>query len=588
MLRAAMGVAVVSLALGPAVAGAAGPGPETVGAVEVSTARWHLRTDAGRTVALTYGNPGDAPFAGDWDCDGVDTPGLYRRSDGFVYLRNSNSTGIADVEFFFGDPGDVPLAGDFDGDGCDTVSLYRPSDARVYVINRLGSGTAGLGAAERWFTLGDPGDTPFVADWDGDGVDEVAVRRGDRVFLRSELSAGPVDVSFSFGAIGDGLVAGDWDGDGEATLGVQRGGRFLLRNDPGPGPVDVEFHFGGAGSVPVAGRFGLGDAGIEVDWAPRSLTVAMSGDVLIHTALRTAAARNQPPGRFDFRPMFAPLRPVLEAADLALCHLEVPLTGDDGDLSSFPLFNAPWEVAQGLAAAGYDGCSVASNHSWDRGRRGVVDTLDILDEAGLGHTGTARSVTEDESVMVYDVAGARVAHLSYTWSLNGLRLPAGEGWWANLLDPAAVAVDAARARAEGADLVVVSVHWGDEYVQWPSGYQVTMGRALTADPNVDVVVGHHAHVVQPVGVVNGKYVVYGLGNSASAMTADVRRDGVVAVLDAGWAGSRWRVEGVRFVPTWMERWRVVPALPGYPASYARTAATMQAMGAPGVAPTPVP
>lgn len=82
---------------------------------------------------------GDFPFLGDWDCDGIETPGLYRQSDGFVYLRNSNSQGIADIRFLFGNPGDIPIAGDFDGDGCDTVSIYRPSEAWIYVINELGA-----------------------------------------------------------------------------------------------------------------------------------------------------------------------------------------------------------------------------------------------------------------------------------------------------------------------------------------------------------------------------------------------------------------------------------------------------------------
>ncbi len=99
-------------------------------------------------VDFYYGNPGDIPFLGDWDCDGIDTPGLYRQSDGLVYLRNSNTQGVADLKFFFGDPGDMPIVGDFDGDGCDTVSIYRPSQHRFYIINHLAEDGSGLGAAD--------------------------------------------------------------------------------------------------------------------------------------------------------------------------------------------------------------------------------------------------------------------------------------------------------------------------------------------------------------------------------------------------------------------------------------------------------
>ncbi|MGH8872206.1 MAG: S8 family peptidase, partial [Acidimicrobiia bacterium] len=95
-------------------------------ALQVNAGFWRLYRGPAQVAELYFGNPGDFGFMGDWDCDGIDTPGLYRRSDGYVYLRNSNTQGVADVSFFFGNPGDLPLAGDFDGDGCDTVSIYRP------------------------------------------------------------------------------------------------------------------------------------------------------------------------------------------------------------------------------------------------------------------------------------------------------------------------------------------------------------------------------------------------------------------------------------------------------------------------------
>ena len=127
-------------------------------AVYVDTNRgvWHVTNTEEPTRTFYYGNPGDYPIVGDWSCDGTATPGLYRQSDGYVYLRNSNTQGIADTKFFFGNPGDVPLAGDFNGDGCDTVSVYRPSEGRFFIINSLGDDDAGLGAAEYDFYFGDP------------------------------------------------------------------------------------------------------------------------------------------------------------------------------------------------------------------------------------------------------------------------------------------------------------------------------------------------------------------------------------------------------------------------------------------------
>jgi hypothetical protein len=197
---------------------------DNVGAVDPATGEWHIRRADGSVRAFTFGDPGDHPFMGDWDCDGIDTAGLYRRSDGYVYLRNTNSTGIADIAFYFGNPGDVPVAGDFNGDGCDTVSVYRPSTQQFFVIDRLGSGDAGLGAATLGFVFGDPGDQPFAGDFDGDGRDTFGLHRASTglVYYRDSLSTGVAHSSFIFGDPSDRFVAGDWSGDGVDTVGVYR------------------------------------------------------------------------------------------------------------------------------------------------------------------------------------------------------------------------------------------------------------------------------------------------------------------------------------------------------------------------------
>jgi hypothetical protein len=193
---------------------------------------------------------------GDWDGDGIDTPGLYRQSDGYVYLRNSNTQGIADVRFFFGNPGDVPLAGDFDGDGCDTVSLFRPSEQRVYVINRLGSEDVGLGAADFTFVFGNPGDEPFVGDFNGDGFDEVGLHRDTtgRVYLRFSLTTGIADLDFVYGNPQDRIVAGDWDGDGTDSPALFRPSNttHYFRFTNSTGTADALYIWGVSNWVPVA------------------------------------------------------------------------------------------------------------------------------------------------------------------------------------------------------------------------------------------------------------------------------------------------------------------------------------------------
>ncbi len=185
-------------------------------------ARFELFTSIAATApdaAFLYGNPGDVPLLGDWDCDGVRTPAMYRPANGFMYLRNANSEGIADVEYFYGDPADIPLAGDFDGDGCDTLAIYRADEGRVYVKNSLGTGIADVD-----YFFGNPGDKPFVGDFDGDGVDTVGLHRESTgfVYFRNEHAAGPADFEFFYGDPGDRILAGDWDGDGTDTVAIYR------------------------------------------------------------------------------------------------------------------------------------------------------------------------------------------------------------------------------------------------------------------------------------------------------------------------------------------------------------------------------
>ena len=234
---------------------------DTVGLVDDSKAHWSLRDDNGSSTTIGYGNPGDVPFMGDWDCDGVDTPGLYRRSDGFVYLRNENTTGIADVTFLFGNPNDLPLIGDFDGDGCDTVSIYRPSEARFYIIDELGENGGGLGKADYFFDYGNPGDAVFAGDWDNDGTDTPGLRRNSNgfVYLRNSNTTGIADVSYFYGNPGDVPVPGDWDSDGQDTIGLFRPSNttFYLRNSNTTGIADQSFAMPLAGSIPVSGSFGL-------------------------------------------------------------------------------------------------------------------------------------------------------------------------------------------------------------------------------------------------------------------------------------------------------------------------------------------
>jgi hypothetical protein len=234
----------------------------SVGLVDPATGLWHLRDAVGPVVDFYYGNPGDYPIMGDWDCNGTDTPGLYRQSDGYVYLRNSNTQGIADIRFYFGNPGDIPIAGDFNADGCDTVSIYRQTEGRVYIINKLGENDGGLGAADYNYYFGNPGDKPFTGDFNGNGTTTVGLHRESTgfVYFRNTNTQGIADAQFYFGDPGDRLVAGDWNNDGLDSPALFRPSvtTFFFRFTNTQGIADAQFDWGEPDWLPVAGAFGLG------------------------------------------------------------------------------------------------------------------------------------------------------------------------------------------------------------------------------------------------------------------------------------------------------------------------------------------
>ena len=263
---------------------------------------------------------------------------------------------------------------------------------------------------------------------------------------------------------------------------------------------------------------------VRSDPPPRSFSLVATGDILTEN-LVTAAAAAHAAGtgtRYAFAPLFAPVTEMLSAADIAICHMEMPIGAPGARIGVYGrspfggnLILAPYEVADGLRRAGFDRCSTASNHSNDLGPPGIATTLAALDAAGMSHVGTARSVA-DSAVGIVTVSGVRLAHLAYTRYSNTV-LPA-EPWRLNFAaSPAQVAADVAAARTAGAEVVVVSVHLSKELLAAPIPEDRQFVTELTSLARVDLVVQHGPHVIQPVELVNGTWVYWSLGNFISGM-----------------------------------------------------------------------
>jgi poly-gamma-glutamate synthesis protein (capsule biosynthesis protein) len=288
-------------------------------------------------------------------------------------------------------------------------------------------------------------------------------------------------------------------------------------------------------------------------------TLAFTGDILSHTAVfQRAALYGSVDKPYDYTPMFSQVQNLLSGADLAICHLETPISSDNSELSGYPIFNAPRELAQDLANVGYDGCSTASNHSMDKGVIGVFSTLNQLELAGLKWAGMARTPKEKEFPTYYVVNDIVIAHLSYTYGLNGFTLPEQFPYLVDEIDMLGILQEAREARSFGAEFIVVSLQWGNEYQSDPSPEQEELANGLLTDPDIDLIVGSHVHVVQPIGTINQKPVIYGLGNFLSNQSANCcpeeTQNGVIAFVEiAGLKGQTHQVQKISITPTRVDR-----------------------------------
>jgi poly-gamma-glutamate synthesis protein (capsule biosynthesis protein) len=243
-------------------------------------------------------------------------------------------------------------------------------------------------------------------------------------------------------------------------------------------------------------------------------------------------------------------------ADLAICELETPLAPPSGPFSGWPEFDAPPQVLTALKNDGYDSCTTASNHSLDKGFAGVVRTLDALDAAGLKHTGSARSAREAATPLVITLPnGVKVAQLAYSYGFNAHEPPPDKPWSVNPIDIEAILAAARRAKQAGADVVVLSLHWGTEYDHLATPTQLAQARRLLASPDIDLILGDHAHVIQPMQKIGDKWVIYCMGNliARHEKPIDDSREGVLAKFTFTEAHPHvFRVSRAEAIPVWME------------------------------------
>ncbi len=302
----------------------------------------------------------------------------------------------------------------------------------------------------------------------------------------------------------------------------------------------------------------------EVKEGTTSITISAVGDIMVHSPQFKSALTQD--GEYDFKPVFQEIKSYITNSDLALCNLETTISTPERGYSGYPCFKTPEALIPAIKEAGFDVVTTANNHSLDALDFGVINTLDVLDKYNLLHTGTARDEEESKKILMIDRKGIKLAILAYTYGTNGMEVAMDQDklrYMVNYIDRDRIIEDIRRAREEGADTVILCIHWGIEYTRSVDDERRALADELF-DAGADIILGSHPHVIQPMErkrIVdnNGKerevFVAYSLGNFISNQRDQYRDSGVIVNITLTKKDNKTVIEDVVYTPTWVRRFQ---------------------------------
>ena len=250
----------------------------------------------------------------------------------------------------------------------------------------------------------------------------------------------------------------------------------------------------------------------EINKEKRMSLVAV-GDALIHNGIYLDASLGN--GSYDFSDMFTDIKPLIKDYDLKYYNQETIIGGKNLGLSNYPRFNSPDEIGLDMIKAGFNMVSLANNHAMDKNEQGILYSVDFWNSTNIITSGQNSSFDDRENkIKVYEQNGIKYAFLAYTNSTNGISVTVGKEYLVNVYSDNQVYEDISKIK-DNVDVIIVAMHWGDEYSHVPNDLQKQQAKYLSS-LGVDLIIGSHPHVIQPVGYVNDTLVIYSLGNFISA------------------------------------------------------------------------
>ncbi len=259
----------------------------------------------------------------------------------------------------------------------------------------------------------------------------------------------------------------------------------------------------------------------------KNLSIVMIGDVLIHKSLFNEARTDD--DKYDFGYMFEKVRNLFNGYDLRFYNQESIIGGESFKYSGYPRFNSPKEIGNEMLSMGFNLVSLANNHALDKGERGILNSMNYWETKPVVTAGTYSTAEEKNTGEIYVKNGIKYAFLAYTERTNGLKAPEGKEYLVSVYSDK-LAYDDIMKIKDTADLIIVSMHWGTEYSNVPNDSQKRIAAYLSS-LGVDIIVGHHPHVIQPIELVNNTLVFYSLGNFISGQDSSDKLTGLVASIN---------------------------------------------------------
>lgn len=293
-----------------------------------------------------------------------------------------------------------------------------------------------------------------------------------------------------------------------------------------------------------------------------TLTISLVGDLMCHSPQMDYARTGK--DSFNFKPAFREVKKFLSSSDITIGNLETTIAGKENRYSGYPLFNSPDEYLDAIKDAGFDILLTANNHSIDRGKKGVIRTIEKIHSLGMSSIGTFTSQHDRDSIRVFEINGIKISLLAYTYGLNGNYISKNEKFLVNLIDTNLIKSDITNVRGKNADVVLVYFHFGGEYQRKPNAYQKEIVKCAI-NSGADLIIGSHPHVIQPIenftsekNKIGEGIIAYSLGNFFSNQRWRYSDAGVILniSLRKNFSNGQVLLSNVSFLPTWIFKGKI--------------------------------